>query len=55
VKFIILLRKVTCDYVTLFDVYESAISPDILDRKTKKVATSDFVREVGQVSAVRHR
>ena len=28
VKFIILLHKVVYDYVTLFDVYESAINPD---------------------------
>jgi hypothetical protein len=33
VKFIILLHKIAYDYVTLFDVYESAISPDILERK----------------------
>jgi hypothetical protein len=36
VKFIILLHKVAYDYVTLFDVYECAISPDILDRKIKE-------------------
>src|SRR5262245_14268995 len=33
VKFIILLYKVAFDYVTLFDVYECAIAPDILERK----------------------
>ena len=33
VKFIILLHKIAYDYVTLFDVYESAISPDILEKK----------------------
>jgi hypothetical protein len=33
VKFIILLHKVAYDYVTLFDVYECAISPDILESK----------------------
>lgn len=33
VKFIILLHKIAYDYVTLFDVYESAISPDVLERK----------------------
>jgi hypothetical protein len=33
VKFIILLHKVAYDYVTLFDVYECTISPDILERK----------------------
>src|SRR6202021_2758292 len=35
VKFIILLHKIAYDYVTLFDVYESAISPDILEKKIK--------------------
>ena len=33
VKFIILLHKVAYDYVTLFDVYECAISPDVLENK----------------------
>jgi len=33
VKFIILLHKIAYDYVTLFDVYESAISPDVLEKK----------------------
>lgn len=33
VKFIILLHKVAYDYVTLFDVYEWAISPDVLENK----------------------
>jgi hypothetical protein len=33
VKFIILLHKVAYDYVTLFDVYECAISPDVLEMK----------------------
>jgi len=33
VKFIILLHKVAYDYVTLFDVYECAISPELLDKK----------------------
>ena len=33
VKFIILLHKIAYDYVTLFDVYECAISPDILEKK----------------------
>src|SRR5690348_9088010 len=36
VKFIILLHKVAYDYVTLFDVYECAISPDILERKIQE-------------------
>jgi TraM recognition site of TraD and TraG len=33
VKFIILLHKVAYDYVTLFDVYQCTISPDVLERK----------------------
>ena len=33
VKFIILLHKVAYDYVTLFDVYECAISPEVLENK----------------------
>jgi TraM recognition site of TraD and TraG len=33
VKFIILLHKVAYDYVTLFDIYECTISPEVLERK----------------------
>src|SRR5213593_397573 len=33
VKFIILLHKVAFDYVTLFDVYECAINPDLLENR----------------------
>jgi hypothetical protein len=33
VKFVILLHKVLYDYVTLFDVYECSISPDLLQKK----------------------
>src|SRR5246500_1570324 len=33
VKFIILLHKVAFDYVTLFDVYECAINPDLLESR----------------------
>ena len=36
VKFIIILHKVGFGYVTLFDVYECAISPDILERKIQE-------------------
>jgi hypothetical protein len=36
VKFIIILHKVGFGYVTLFDVYESAISPQVLERKMRK-------------------
>jgi hypothetical protein len=33
IKFIIILHKVGFDYVTLFDVYESAISQDVFEKK----------------------
>src|SRR6516162_455349 len=33
VKFIIQLHKVAYDYVTLFDVYECAINPELLDKR----------------------
>ena len=36
VKFIILLHKVAYDYVTLFDVYECAISPEVLERRIEE-------------------
>jgi len=36
VKFIIQLHKVAYDYVTLFDVYECAINPELLERKIRE-------------------
>jgi hypothetical protein len=36
VKFIILLHRVAFDYVTLFDVYECAINPDLLESRIKE-------------------
>ena len=36
VKFIIILHKVGFGYVTLFEVYECAISPEILERKIQE-------------------
>jgi hypothetical protein len=36
VKFIILLHKVSYDYVTLFDVYECAIDPELLEKRIKE-------------------
>jgi hypothetical protein len=36
VKFIILLHKVAFDYVTLFDVYCCAISPEILEQRIRQ-------------------
>ena len=35
-KFIILLHKVAYDYVTLFDVYECAISPEVLEKRIEE-------------------
>src|SRR5215470_17418330 len=47
VKFIILLHKVAFDYVTLFDVYECAINPDLLENRIKeaqrRLVEADFV------------
>jgi hypothetical protein len=40
VKFIILLHKVAYDYVTLFDVYQCAISPPLLE---ERIAEADDV------------
>lgn len=36
VKFVILLHKVLYDYVTLFDVYQGAINPGLLEEKIKE-------------------
>ncbi len=36
VKFIILLHKIAYDYVTLFNVYECAISPPLLDQRIRE-------------------
>jgi len=36
VKFIILLHKVLYDYVTLFDVYECAINPSLLEQRIQE-------------------
>jgi len=36
VKFIILLHKVAYDYVTLFDVYECAISPPLIEERIRE-------------------
>ena len=47
VKFIILLHKVAYDYVTLFDVYECAISPVVLERKINEAE-----RRLGELDSV---
>lgn len=61
VKFIILLHKVAYDYVTLFDVYECTISPDVLERKIEEaerrleeryfvlVAPPDWLKHVSEL------
>jgi len=36
VKFVILLHKVLYDYVTLFDVYQGAINPNLLEQKIQE-------------------
>jgi hypothetical protein len=36
IKFVILLHKVLYDYVTLFDVYQGAINPALLEEKIKE-------------------
>ena len=36
VKFVILLHKVAFDYVTLFDVYECVINPDLLEGRIRE-------------------
>ncbi len=36
VKFLIILHKVLYDYVTLFDIYECAINPDLAEQKIRE-------------------
>jgi hypothetical protein len=36
VKYVILLHKVVFDYVTLFDVYEGAINPELLEQRIRE-------------------
>jgi len=46
VKFVILLHKVLYNYVTLFDVYQGAINPDLLEQKIQegeRLFESEFV------------
>jgi hypothetical protein len=56
VKFVILLHKVLYDYVTMFDVYECVINPDLLEKKiregearfeskTIRIRVDDFMKE----------
>jgi hypothetical protein len=50
IKFIIILHKIGFGYVTLFDVYESAISPEVLERKIKEAEQSILGRSYLAVS-----
>jgi hypothetical protein len=57
VKFVILLYKVLYDYVTLFDVYQGAINPDLLEEKIKEAEERfavDFVL-IGIETFLAHR
>jgi hypothetical protein len=57
VKFIILLHKVAYDYVTLFNVYECAISPPLLEQRIEEaediVMGRHYVAVTAQVFAER--
>src|SRR5207245_8306852 len=59
VKFIILLHKVAYDYVTLFNVYECAISPPLLEQRINEaeeiVMRCHYVRVTAQTCAGRVR
>lgn len=44
IKFIILLHKVAYDYVTLFDVYECAIDPELLEKRIKEADEKQTLR-----------
>jgi TraM recognition site of TraD and TraG len=50
VKFIILLHKVAYDYVTLFNVYECAISPPLLDQRIQEAEAIVLGRDYVAVS-----
>jgi hypothetical protein len=50
VKFIIILHKVGFGYVTLFEVYECAISPEILERKIQEAEEAITARHFVAVS-----
>ena len=50
VKFIIQLHKVAYDYVTLFDVYECAINPELLEKRIREAE-----RRFNAQTLLRHR
>ena len=50
VKFTIILHKVGFGYVTLFDVYESAISPRVLERKIRQAEENILGKSFATVS-----
>ena len=49
-KFVILLHKVAYDYVTLFNVYECAISPPLLDQRIQEAEEIVMGRHFAAVS-----
>jgi hypothetical protein len=51
VKFIIQLHKVAYDYVTLFDVYECAINPELLEKRIREAEQQLEVRRYFVISA----
>ena len=50
VKFIILLHKIAFDYVTLFDVYYCAISPEVLEQRIKQAEETLLDRHLVVIS-----
>jgi hypothetical protein len=50
IKFIIILHKVGFGYVTLFDVYESAISQEVMERKMKEAEQNVLGKSILTVS-----
>jgi hypothetical protein len=50
VKFIIQLHKVAFDYVTLFDVYECAINPELLEKRIREAEQRVQIRRYFVIS-----
>jgi TraM recognition site of TraD and TraG len=50
VKFVILLHKLAYDYVTLFDVYECVINPELLEKRLKDAEQRYPTREYVNVT-----
>ena len=51
VKFIIQLHKVAYDYVTLFDIYECAINPDLLESKIQEAERLIYAHRIIAITA----